>query len=108
MFTDNVKFKDNKIMGVYDYNEACEGDFLFDLAVVAISWCFDEEVLNNEKLDILLDTYCIDIEKIEFIEYMKYALIYYATTRYINSYNSDELINKLESIKSSEKDWYGD
>lgn len=108
IFTDNVKFKDNKLMGVYDYNEACEGDFLFDLAVVSLSWCFDGKNINDEKLNVLLDAYNIQIDKIKFIDYIKYALIYYATTRYINSYNSDELINKFESLHAKERDIYGD
>lgn len=108
IFTDNVKFKDNKLMGVYDYNEACEGDFIFDLAVVSLSWCFDNKKLNNEKLKILLDAYNIQIDKITFVEYIKYALIYYSTMRYINSYNNDKLVSKLESLCKCEKDSYGD
>ena len=98
IFTDNAKFKDEKLMGVYDYNEACEGDFLFDLAVITISWCFENKKLNNEKLNILLDAYDTKIDKIYFIEYIKYALVYYATTRFISGHNNEELIVKLDNL----------
>ncbi|MEA3497496.1 MAG: phosphotransferase [Campylobacterota bacterium] len=98
IFPDNVKFRSNILSGVYDFSEACEGDFLFDLAVVAVSWCFDKEMLNNSKLDILLNSYGLDIDKVDFIEYMRYAILYYAVTRYINNHNYKELIEKLEYI----------
>ena len=106
IFTDNVKFKNNKLMGVYDYSEACEGDFLFDLAVISISWCFDDLEINDEKIKILIDTYDDKIDKDSLIEYIKYALIYYATTRYINSYNCEELLNKLKNISNNKKESY--
>ena len=103
IFTDNVKFKNNKLMGIFDFSEACQGDFLFDLAVIAASWCFDNKKLNNIKLNILLNSYGIEIEKVVFLEYIKYALLYYATSRYINGHNSDELIIKLKYLYESYK-----
>ena len=98
LFCDNAKFKDNILAGVFDFSEACNGDFLFDLAVVAFSWCFDEYTLNQKKLTVLLSNYGLDIEYEHFKEYIKYALLYYATTRYINSRDYSELIKKLENI----------
>jgi homoserine kinase type II len=99
LFTDNAKFKKDKLMGVYDFGEACEGDFLFDLAVIALSWCFDKKFLNNDKLNILLDSYGSNIAKPNFIEYVKYALLFYAVTRYISGHNYNELIVKFNNIK---------
>lgn len=98
IFLDNVKFKSDKLTGVYDFIEACEGDFLFDLAVVAISWCFNNNTLDKAKLKILIDNYDNKIEYIKFQEYIKYALLYYATTRYLNSNDYLSLIKKLEGI----------
>ncbi len=106
IFPDNVKFKDNKLMGVYDYNEACQGDFLFDLAVIASSWCFDESILNKDKLSVLINIYDKSIDKIKFIEYIKYSLLYYIVTRLIDNYNSDDLIKKLSSTLNIKKDQY--
>lgn len=97
LFKDNAKFLDNNLSGVYDFIEACNGDFLFDLAVVAISWCFDDS-LDYKKLDILINTYDNSIDKNIFKEYMKYALIYYATTRLIYDRDYDDLIYKLKSL----------
>ncbi|MEA2019517.1 MAG: phosphotransferase [Campylobacterota bacterium] len=98
IFYDNVKFKDNKLSGVYDFTEACNGDFKFELAVVVISWCFNDDILNNEKLNTLLFYYGLDIKYDDFKEYIKYALVYYATTRYIDNRDYQELLNKLDNI----------
>lgn len=98
LFIDNAKFKDDKLTGVYDFSEACQGDFLFDLAVVSISWCFDENILNRLKLDALLESYGTNINYDIFIKYIKYALLYYTTLRYINSRDYKELLIKLEKL----------
>jgi homoserine kinase type II len=98
IFLDNVKFIDEKLSGVYDFSEACEGDFLFDLAVVAISWCYDENELNYDKLSELLKSYNTNIEISIFIEYMKYALLYYATTRYIINKDYKSLLKKIKRV----------
>ncbi len=98
IFPDNVKWKDDQLSGVYDFSEACNGDFVFDLAVVAFSWCFDDDMPNYEKIEALLSSYGLVISLDKFKEYIKYALVYYATTRYINNRNYQELINRLENI----------
>lgn len=98
LFCDNVKWIDDKLSGVYDFSEACNGDFIFDLAVVASSWCFDEDIPNYKKIDTLLSSYGLDIPLVEFKEYIKYALVYYATKRYLDNRNYEELINRLENI----------
>ena len=41
LFVDNAIFKDDKLTCVFDFSDSCNGDFLFDLAVVALSWCKD-------------------------------------------------------------------
>ncbi len=99
LFIDNVKFKNDKLTGVYDFSEACNGDFLFDLATIAISWCFNDNKIDRIKVDILIQNYDDNIKYINFKEYIKYALLYYATTRYINNNNYKSLLNKLEDIK---------
>jgi len=98
LFIDNCKFQNHKLSGVFDFSDACCGDFYFDLAVVVVGWCFDNDRLNKRKVDILLESYQADIEYKLFEEYMKYALLYYATTRYISNRNGCELLRRLEIL----------
>ncbi len=98
LFTDNAKFVGDELSGVYDFTEACEGDFLFDLAVVAVAWCYNNCKVDDKKLNTLLVSYETAIDKTEFKAYMRYALLYYATTRYLAKRDYKELLKKLENI----------
>ena len=98
LFCDNAKFTDDKLSGVYDFVEASEGDFIFELAVVSISWCFDGDILNKEKVETLLVNYELEISFEAFREYIKYAILYYATQRYLLKRNYQALLKKLESL----------
>jgi len=98
IFPDNVKWQNDELSGVYDFSEACNGDFVFDLAVIASSWCFDNDTPNYEKINALLSSYKLDMPLVEFKEYIKYALVYYATKRYLDNRNYKELIERLENI----------
>ncbi len=98
IFPDNVKFKDDKLSGVYDFSEACEGDFMFDLAVIASSWCFDGDSINIKKLSCLLQGYGIKMEYEIFKNYIKYALLYYATIRYIDNRDFRQLTRRIEKL----------
>ena len=100
LFIDNAKFRDGKLVGVYDFSDFSIGDFYFDLAVVSISFCFRDSILNIELLETLLDSYSASIDIDEFIEYIRYALLYYSTTRYISKYNYRELLDRLEILKN--------
>ena len=95
LFADNCKFKDNKLSGVYDFSQACNGDFIFDLAVIAMSWCYDNQHLNKQKVLILMRAYGLNISYNKFKIYIKYALLYYTTSRYINNRDYKELYLKL-------------
>jgi homoserine kinase type II len=98
LFVDNCKFKNSKLSGVYDFFDACLGDFHFELAVVAISWCFDEDYLNRSAVETLLVNYGSNIDREEFDTYIKYALLYYTTTRFIAGRDYRELLAKLEFL----------
>jgi homoserine kinase type II len=76
LFPDNAKFKGRYLSGVYDFSEACEGDFYFDLAVVCISF--------KANIDEVLRAYDATIEKDEFLEYIKFAKLYYSVSRYLH------------------------
>ena len=98
LFADNCKFKDNKLSGVYDFSQACNGDFIFDLAVIAMSWCYEKQHLNTQKVLILMRVYGLDISYKKFLVYIKYALLYYTTSRYIHNRNYKELYLKILKI----------
>jgi len=98
LFLDNCKFLDGELSGIYDFSDASIGDFHFDLAVVAIDWCFDEDIVDNSRVDILLDSYDSPMKRELFVEYIKYALLYYATTRYIANRDYHELLRRLDTI----------
>lgn len=87
LFLDNVTFKDEKLTCVFDFSDACEGDFLFDLAVVGISWC-----KTKKELQYLLNTYDDTIDFEFFIEYLKYASLYYCVKRFLDNRDYDNIL----------------
>ncbi len=93
LFIDNATFIDNKLSCVFDFGEACNGDFIFDLAVIALSWCESEE-----EYQILLDSYGLDIDMDRFIKYIKYGMLYYSITRYLASRDYESLLKRCKEI----------
>lgn len=91
LFLDNASFADGRLTCVYDLSEACNGDFLFDLAVTALSWCPHDTALRA-----LLDGYGHTIEPEEFKEYIRYAGLYYSTTRFLADRNFDTLWERIQ------------
>ena len=67
-----------KIILCFDFIQSCNGDFLFDLAVVAISWCSTK---RGEILYLLENETNISYE--DFLPYFKYAILYYSVTRFL-------------------------
>jgi len=99
LFPDNCKFMGKELSGVYDFSDACLGDFHFELAVVTVAWCFDNNKLNMKKGKALFEAYKPTRNTNNFMEYVKYALLYYATTRFIAGHDYEELLVRLESLK---------
>jgi homoserine kinase type II len=64
LFLDNALFKEGRLSCVIDFTQACNGDFLFDLAVVDLSWCD-----NESKTQTLLESYGATISAEEFRSY---------------------------------------
>jgi len=85
LFFDNAKFLGEKLSGVYDFSEACEGDFYFDLAVVVVSFEVDyKDVLR---------VYGARISEEKFLEYVKFARLYYGVCRYLDGRDYREILN---------------
>jgi len=98
LFLDNCKFIGDRLSGVFDFSQVSRGDFYFDLAVVAVGSCFRGTKLDYELLFSLLRGYRADINIAEFLDYIRYALLYYATLRYIANRDYMELIERFEEI----------
>jgi len=101
LFRDNALFEEERLTGVIDWSDCAWGDPLFDVAVVALDWCFEEERLKSEKLSVLLHSYHPSLDKKSILPYISYALLYYATTRYLAQGNYQILLKKLERLHVS-------
>jgi len=101
LFLDNALFEEDRLSGVLDFSEACEGDFLFDLAVVAVSWCLEGDDPRSD-ITLLLDHYDPSITPETFWPYMRYALLYYATTRYLAGRDYGELLERISLLERLE------
>lgn len=90
LFLDNANFDNGKLSCVFDFSEACNGDFLFDLGVVALSWC-----ANKNDIETLLKSYETNITLEDFIPYIKYARLYYSVTRYLAKRDFNQLFGRF-------------
>ena len=90
LFPDNATFLDKKLSCVFDFIQSCNGDFLFDLAVIALSWCN-----TKEEIIYLLESYQTDTTYECFLPYLKYAGLYYCVTRFLEKKDFSDLWNKI-------------
>ncbi len=108
LFPDNAHFMNNHLTGVFDFTGACSGSFYFDLAVVAMSWCFEENHLSKDSLDSLIQHY-LEASPIQnftyqrFIKWMKYGALYYGAQRCYMSINRPNQLNGRDYEKFIQK-----
>ena len=58
LFHDNVLFKHNRITGIIDFEYACDGFWLYDLAIAINDWCVcDGGALDSKRLWAFIDAY---------------------------------------------------
>ena len=98
LFRDNALFEEERLSGIIDWSDAALGDPLFDLAVVALDWCFTQNRLDTEKLSTLIHSYRPSLQQESLLPYIRYALLYYATTRYLAQGNYTVLLERLERL----------
>ena len=68
LFRDNAMFLDDKLTGVIDFYYACNGYYLYDIAIVVNDWCLNNDFsIDIEMQDALLKSYN-QIRKIELNE----------------------------------------
>lgn len=90
LFLDNATFFEEELSCVFDFIQSCNGDFLFDLAVIALSWCN-----SKEEIVYLLETYQSNVTYDIFLPYLKYAGLYYSVTRFLQNKDYHDLWNKI-------------
>jgi homoserine kinase type II len=57
LFHDNLMFKSDKVTGVLDFEAACRGKFIFDLATAANALCFDGDSYHLKRFEALIAGY---------------------------------------------------
>lgn len=57
IFPDNTIFKDNKLLAIIDFEEACCDNLLFDVGMTINGFCFVDNKLNKELLNVFLKRY---------------------------------------------------
>jgi homoserine kinase type II len=57
LFSDNVKFKSNRLTGVIDFEAACRGKLVYDLATAVNALCFLDERFRIERFEALISGY---------------------------------------------------
>ncbi len=92
LFVDNAVFEDDRLGCVYDFTQSCSGDFLFDLAVAALSWC-----QNRTQVQTLLRAYKTDITADMFAQYVAYARLFYTAKRFLNKRDYTDLWRKNDT-----------
>lgn len=90
LFIDNASFHEGRLSCVYDFGEACNGDFRFDLAVAALSWCPEDK-----DIAYLLGGYEADFTPDDIASYVSYSALYYSVTRFLSGRNFDDLWEKI-------------
>lgn len=111
LFPDNVFFLNNEIEAIIDPYFACNDFFIYDLAICASAWCFDQNNnLNNQKILHLLKGYN-SVRKLENIEIKLFrefcilaALRFYLTRLQDSKKNiQDEVINEKDPEEYKQK-----
>jgi len=57
LFHDNIKFKGEKVVAVLDFEAACRGKFIFDLATAVNALCFESGNYSLKKFEALIGGY---------------------------------------------------
>jgi len=57
LFSDNLKFKGNRLVGVIDFEAACRGKLIYDLATAVNALCFVRDRYKIERFEALISGY---------------------------------------------------
>src|SRR5919108_1944508 len=57
LFPDNVKFKGNRLVGIIDFEAACRGKLIYDLATAVNALCFIDDRYRIDRFEALISGY---------------------------------------------------
>ena len=57
LFADNVKFKGSRLVGIMDFEAACRGKFIFDLATAVNALCYVEDRYRIDRFESFISGY---------------------------------------------------
>src|SRR5262245_63800270 len=57
LFADNLIMKGDKVIAMLDFEAACRGKFIFDLATAVNALCFDGEQYHLKRVEALIAGY---------------------------------------------------
>jgi homoserine kinase type II len=57
LFPDNVKFKGNRLVGIMDFEAACRGKLIYDLATAVNALCFTGDRYQIDRFEALISGY---------------------------------------------------
>lgn len=101
VFRDNVRWEDGTVIGLLDWESACTGSYVFDLAVTVLAWCYGDD-FDPTLADALRAGYgsvrpLTDVEDAGFADALTDAAVRFTVTR-ITDYH----LREGEQVK---KDW---
>jgi homoserine kinase type II len=91
LFADNVVFKHGKLVGILDFEAACQDVFVYDIGVALNGFCFNNDnTLNFSLLRQFLENYDMH-RKIEYSEYESIPVFIKIGTLSMVAYHLDSL-----------------
>jgi len=103
LFADNVKFKGEKVVAVLDFEAACRGKFIFDLATAVNALCFESKRYMLRKFEALIAGY-ESLRALSLAEWdafpneLRFSAFRFTVTRlrdfFLNSVDERDRINK--------------
>lgn len=57
LFSDNVKFKGNRLIGIMDFEAACRGKLIYDLATAVNALCYLDDRYRIDRFEALISGY---------------------------------------------------
>jgi len=99
LFTDNAKFKKNRLSGVFDFIESSKGSFILDAGVTALSFASTSRAKTVHFLNSYNSASRKKLTLAELVDAMRFAALFYALQRYNGSQlDYKELLKKFRML----------
>lgn len=105
LFKDNALFDGDNLVGVIDFNDACYGTYLYDIAITVNAWCCNNEgQLVDDLVNAFFDQYqsirpLTAVEKMAWPTMLKIATLRFWLSRLENSLLPTDDANQLTQKK---------